>query len=465
VIWRLALRSLFAHPLRTAVLAGGFGLGVAVMVTLLGVGEVILAQVRAPALHGGGDVIVVGATGDVSWARYVLANVIGREPLRSRVRTAAPSSRSLLYLVREGRVVPLRAKAGIPSRERAIGDPETSTVAVWTDAPEDGRWTAARPGDLLRAMDRFHPVPDVPARAGSWAEWLYFNGRAGDARFYLTFMVGGLEAPGRRGAGVRLQLERRGRRTSYADGSSIDEAELLSRAPDLTLGASRVRLEGSRYVITLDLPKEGAPRGSRVRGELAIDASGQSMPPIVLRGAAGWQSGYVVPVMSGALSGELLVDGERVALDGGTGYHDHNWGFWDGVTWQWGQVQHGDLSIVYGRVHPPADAADPERVPGFLAALGPDGPLGYATGVRIEESNDPATGRPARVVVRGRGLALDLTLDLPVEEAVVTRMPQGAFGGGMDFLQMQGAWTVSGRAAGRELAFTAPGSAETFRGD
>ena len=49
------------------------------------------------------------------------------------------------------------------------------------------------------------------------------------------------------------------------------------------------------------------------------------------------------------------------SLAGGTGYHDHNWGFWQGVSWQWGQVQHGDLSLLYGRVFPPREAADPER--------------------------------------------------------------------------------------------------------
>ena len=54
------------------------------------------------------------------------------------------------------------------------------------------------------------------------------------------------------------------------------------------------------------------------------------------------------------------------------------------MTWQWGQVQHGGLSFVYGRVRPPADAADPDAIPGFLAALGPQGPLGYATDVSID---------------------------------------------------------------------------------
>ena len=59
----LALRSLLAHPARSAVLAGGFGLGVSVMANLLGIGEVMLEQARSPALAGGGDVVVAGDFG------------------------------------------------------------------------------------------------------------------------------------------------------------------------------------------------------------------------------------------------------------------------------------------------------------------------------------------------------------------------------------------------------------------
>jgi hypothetical protein len=467
VILRLAWRSLATHPVRSAVLAFGFGVGVSVMATLLGVGEVILDQARAPALRGGGDVVVTGAAGSVTSARYLLSSVLGTSPLKERVAAAAPSSRATLYLVREGRVVPVRARAGIPSQERALEDRETAGAAAWEDTPLDARWAAVDPGDVLRSMDRFHPIPDVPARADSWAEWLYFNGRQGDTRFYLTFLVGPRGAGGKRMAAVRLQLERSGTRSSYSQAHEIDEAEVLARAPELAVGSSHVRLEGLRYRLTVDLPGERlaatAPR--RARGEIDLTAvPGRSIPPIVVRGAAGWITGYVVPVMSGRLEGFLEVDGERLPLDGGAGYHDHNWGFWKDVTWQWGQVQHGDLSFVYGRVRPPADAADPERIPGFLAALGPDGPIGYAAAVEVRESNDPATRQPRRLVVEGHGPSLDLTLEMDVQEATVTRMPPGAFGAGMDFFQLRTLSRVVGTAGGRAIDFRAPGSAETFRG-
>jgi hypothetical protein len=184
----------------------------------------------------------------------------------------------------------------------------------------------------------------------------------------------------------------------------------------------------------------------------------------VIRGSGGWLSGYVVPVMSGTLQGSLEAGGERVAFDGGAGYHDHNWGFWGGVSWQWGQVQHDGVSLVYGRLHPPADAADANRVPGFLMALGPDGPIGFATDVQIEETNRPGTATPERIVVRGRGDGLSVTMELGVQETTVTRTAQGPFDNALDFFQLRATYKVSGRAGDRTFDFSALGSAETFRG-
>ena len=43
-------------------------------------------------------------------------------------------------------------------------------------------------------------------------------------------------------------------------------------------------------------------------------------------------------------------------------------------------------------------------------------------------------------------------------------MTEGALSSGMDFLQMRGHYTVTGRAGARTMRFTAPGTAETFRG-
>jgi hypothetical protein len=448
---------LTAHPVRTAVLAAGFGVGVAVMAILLGVAEIVLDQARSPALVGGGDVLI--HLDQAVPARMVLSGTLQADQLRGRIRATSPWHTASLFLFHDTRSVRVDARGGIPSLERAMGDSEVASSSVWRNTGDDVAWTQSTPESVLRQIDRFHPIPDAPEWQSSWAEWLYFNGRARDARFYLTFLVGPKQPDGSRSAGVRLQLDRNGHVENFNAPGNLSEADAL-RAPELSIGRNRVTLNGLRYVIDLDLRGEA---GRAARGRISIEASpGRLVPPIEIGGARGWRTGYVVPVMSGRLDGALDVAGERIPFDGGAGYHDHNWGFWQGVSWQWGQVQQGDLSLIFGRVFPPPEAADPDRIPGFIGALGPDGPLGYATNVKIAEENNDR-GQPRTIMVSGRSPLLDVHLRFDVGSVVSTRMAQGPLANGVNFLQMRGQYTVTGQAGERTLEFTAPGSAETFR--
>lgn len=473
MILRLAVRSLVVRPWRTAVLTAGFGLGIGVMVALLGVGQVIIEQAHSPALQGGGDLVVSSTVGPLESARYVLTNVLGSAELRPRVAAASPTRRATLYLIKPGFTSAIAVRGGIPSMERAVGDPEITPAAAWSDAPGDAAWANPPAGDVLRAIDRFHPVPPLEAGAPSfqrsWAEWLYFNGRSADGtlRFYLTFLAGAPGADGRRPAVVRLQLDRNGRSENYSAGAVVDGAALVAGAPDLDIAGNRVRLDGARYRLTLSLAREGAAsnREARLEGDITIDATaGRSLPPAVIHGARGWLSGYVVPILSGPVHGSLRAGGDTIRLDNAIGYHDHNWGYWEGVRWQWGQVAHDDVSIVFGRVFPPEGVADPAHVPGFAGVLGPSGPIGFSTDVSIEERGGDG-GAPAAMTIRARGSRTDLKLALTVEESVATRMAltQASDGAMMTFLQLGGTYRVDGHAADRTFAFTARGSAETFR--
>ena len=266
MIGRLAVRSLTAHPIRSAVLAAGFGVGVGVMAILLGVAQIVLEQSQAPALVGGGDVLI--RLGPQVPARLLLSGTLQADGLRSRVRVASPAHTTALYLVRDAGMTRVRARGGIPSLERALGDNETAAAGAWMDNAGDEAWTRDTPERILREVDRFHPIPDAPAWSSSWAEWLYFNGRAGDARFYLTFIVGAAGKDGRP-AGVRLQLDRGNGVETFAAGEVVSEED-AQRAPDLTIGANSVRLEGLTYRVTLDLPDS---KGRRVRGVFTIAAS------------------------------------------------------------------------------------------------------------------------------------------------------------------------------------------------
>jgi hypothetical protein len=465
MILKLALRSLAVRPVRTGVLACGFGLGIAVMAALLGVGDVILEQARSPQLQGGGDMVVAGAFGPLDNARFVLSALRGLRQGSGRpwVVAASPTRRTSLFLVAPEGATAVVARGGVPSLEQAIGDPEAAHISGWVDTPADMRWSSTGTGDLLRSLDRFHQPPDLPEFSSSWAEWLYFNGRTGDGRvrFYLTFLVGPAvpARPGFHAAGVRLQLDRDGRTANYSARDEVDEHTLLERAPDLDIGGNTVRLDGSRYLITLHLKSESG--GADLTGSLTLDPDeGRSLPPAVIRGARGWLSGYVVPVLSGHLTGAL----GTVSVEG-QGYHDHNWGFWRDVSWQWGQVAAGDLSFIYGRVFPPADVADPERIPGFLGVLKQTGLVGVATNVQIAEyhpegPHDPSAA-PDRIVVTARGGSLDVTLTFSTDRAVRTALAMT--GGTTDFLQLGGTYRIEGRVGAQSIEATARGAAETFR--
>ena len=151
MIGRLALRSLTAHPVRSAVLASGFGVGVSVMAILLGVADVVLTQARSSDLVGGGDV-VIHLEPSVP-ARMVVSGTLQSNQLRSRIRVAGPSHRAALYLLRDNRAVRVDAHGGIPSVEQAMGDPEVAFNRDWRDT-----LVAAEFGESLTAHKSWFPA-------------------------------------------------------------------------------------------------------------------------------------------------------------------------------------------------------------------------------------------------------------------------------------------------------------------
>ena len=149
MILRLALRSLATRPIRTLILACGFGLGIAIMAILLGVGEVILNQSRSPALSGGGDVVVSSGFGAVENARFIVSSVLGAADLKSRMQAASPSKRATI-------VRSIAPRANRPSSSSSAGEAtaprgschESSTsIGVDRGRPSARRSTRSRNGD------------------------------------------------------------------------------------------------------------------------------------------------------------------------------------------------------------------------------------------------------------------------------------------------------------------------------
>jgi hypothetical protein len=97
--------------------------------------------------------------------------------------------------------------------------------------------------------------------------------------------------------------------------------------------------------------------------------------------------------------------------------------------------------------------------------LGPGGPLGFSTAVSIQESEADEAGAPGRIAVTARGRSVDVSLTFDVERAVRSAMATTAAPGGpaMDFLQLAGTYTVTGKVGNRDVNFSSRGAAETFR--
>ncbi len=92
--------------------------------------------------------------------------------------------------------------------------------------------------------------------------------------------------------------------------------------------------------------------------------------------------------------------------------------------------------------------------------------------VRVEERRETAgvlrlRGVPRRRVILNilaEGVLIALRLEVDVENVAMTRMDREGVGAGLDLYQLRACFHVAGRVGGRTIDFTAPGSAETFRG-
>jgi hypothetical protein len=49
-------------------------------------------------------------------------------------------------------------------------------------------------------------------------------------------------------------------------------------------------------------------------------------------------------------TGSICVKSACERYEDAQAYHDHNWGVWRGVTWDWGASRAGPYTILYGRV-------------------------------------------------------------------------------------------------------------------
>jgi len=494
----LALRHLTLKPWRSVFLLLGFSMGVAVMIVLLSIGEALLDQSRDERLVGGGTITVLpegvdvevlktGGLGgmffSIDHARFIYRQLLAAPRLRDAVSAVAPQIEGkLLYLrTADGVERTVRASADVPSLTAAVGAAPTLLAGAWTDDSLDRRWRSPTTAELRHDIDHFHVPPVEAAGDPTWAEWHYFNVITPDRRqwAFITYMLAGAvgDSAGQWGGQLLVTLHEQGRPARrFTSTVPARDVRFSTTDADLRIGESRVDvLRDGRYALHGTAREDGS--GTPVTLDLVVaPAEGAYFPGASLN--SGIVSGYVVAGLRADATGSICVGGSCTRYDAAQAYHDHNWGVWRGVTWQWGAARAGAYTFLYGRVETSdSTTTTPSLVvylvdnQGFLALFRP----------RDIRYVDGRTTRVGRVVIRTPSTAemIDIRGDdtlriaLAIEDATATdtRAPGVERGDGLAsraiarpyFVQMKGTATISGRIRGTPLAGRGAGFFETYR--
>jgi len=480
----LAFRMLQTRPRRTVVLLLGYGLGIAVMIALLAVGDALLLQARDRDVVAGGDLVIVPAgidpdvlkTGAATAMFLVMPNVrfltrqiVMGPRFSDTVAAASPEMiDKLVYIRVRGRVIAARASGVIPSAAAAARSHLAIPDPQWRDDDQDRTWSEPTPQQRLASIDRFHLPPSGP-EGQTWAEWWYFNVATNDGRHvYVSFI-----ADRERRVRVAVTLRRSGEpalrsaETYPASALPFEAAGDAADAPAvIAAGPHRVELRDGVYRISL-VGLRG-PRGPLSAELMVRPDPGWYLPPFEQQ-SSGFRSGYVVPALRAEVRGTLTV-GAKTAQISGTGYHDHNWGVWRSVTWEWGTASTASYALLAGLVRHPAvkgqemlvtlfgTAGDRPGVMGLLRGSAPE-PGDWKPGPRLGDIRPRVPGRLRYRAANDAGDRLEVIFS---PDDVVATPQDPAVSGREVFLQMNGRYTITGTVGGRPVRIVTTGYAETF---
>lgn len=469
----LATRQLFVNKGRSALLLLGYGLGVGVMIVLLSVGEALVDQSGDVSLVGGGEITVLPQgidieamrTGGVSGmffsidrARFLTRQLLGGERQRSRVRAVSPViENKLVYLRHRGEVVAARAGGEIPSRAEAVDAGLRLEQGGWSDSPRDSSWIAPSAEQLYHELDRFH-LPGVAD--SSWGEWHYFNVATGPKEWwYVTYLVGGAVPSGRWGG--RLLISRRNPAGGYDRYGADFPGSLVTfdtASANLSIGGNAVRQ--SEGVYHLNATAAGPSGTARIELTVIPDHN-RYFPPVDLKEGE-YLSGYVVPILSGTASGSICTGASCRQLNAVPAYHDHNWGVWRDVTWDWGAARGRVFDLLYGAVYTPDDSVfsagnGSSRI--FVALVDSLGVRQILRARQVRYSGKPGEAPTGFVFIASRDAD-----SVTMQATIVDYQASAAVGAGgsRKFLQMRGSFTLKGRIGGVTVADSGTGFFETY---
>jgi hypothetical protein len=296
---------------------------------------------------------------------------------------------------------------------------------------------------------------------------------------FVTLAIGGDVPDGEWAGQVLVTTHGEGERDRrYALEVPRERVAFSTERADLRVGPSSVTvLPDGRYHLRASAPAADGG-GDAVEIDVIVAPAPRAYFPGVSLGGDAIVSGYAVPALRADGTGRVCAAGRCERFDGAQAYHDHNWGIWRRVDWEWGAARAGDVTFLYGRVQPTDDVAEPP--PLLLYLVDADGFLSLfrPTAVRYEDGRTAMVGGravrvPSRAVLADARGADTVRIELEIEHATVTDTRQGFLARGDTatareigrpyFVQLKGIARLSGRAAGRVLRGEGTGFFETYR--
>jgi len=489
VILRLVRASVRQRSGRSALLLGGYALGVGVTIVLLSVGQAMVDQARDRELLGGGDLIVLpegidletlrtgGASSmyfSVEQAALLYREVLAGSRFDDRIAAAAPwIDDELLYLEADSGLVPISAGATLPGAATDLGAAPDLLAGAWADMDADRTWRTPSAAEFYRSIDGLHLPRGAAARDTTWAEWHYFNVILPDSGWlYLTYMVGGDVPDGRWGGRVLATrvVPESGRTTVYSVDVGSENVAFDEGHADLAIGRSSVTLQpDGSYRLRAQVPLEPGAAASSALAPLTVDVTVSErtrryLPPVDI-GSSDFVSGYTVPLLDGLATGQVCEGARCHRLEDARTYHDHDGGTWYGVTWDWGQARAGPYSVLYGGVARET-GADANATQGgrFLYLVDEHGFAGVFTIHDLTTLWPSREGQrtPDAIAIHASNGPDSLALSVTVGHTQVTTGPVAQDGPPALFYQMRGTLELSGRLFGAQVQERGDGFFETW---
>jgi hypothetical protein len=350
----------------------------------------------------------------------------------------------------QGQIETVFGSGSIPDQEKKM----KGIVLPWKNNPQDDQWLHPVASEFYHEIDHFH-LPSVNSpNPDHWAEWHYFTFESRGFYGYLSMMLAGDVLKGTAIWIVRLQMVEDGNYRRYSTMIPAAKDQLPLQKVDYSVGNSKIRFSKDHYEISLNF-KDKIPISASLN---YYPAPNLYFPPAYLARTSSFESGYVIPAIRGKYEGVLNIGTSRYEFNGLNGYHDHNWGIWQKIEWNWGHAYSDQYAILFGEIFLDGKSkglfASVFDNKGFLSIFRPDGILfsdfrQRSEGIEVPMQLHMKQQKPfTSLEVIGKAKSLIVN---PVAESK-----------GLYFIQYKMNYNIMLEIDGKRVSFPAQGNAETY---